>query len=389
MKNIKVADLQDGMMFDKPVYVDGENLLVPPHIPIKQKDIDRLLKWDVEEIQTEGEVVPQEKEEKDGGKDGGSSVARKEQNKLMEVLEAQADKEMLDLYYDSVNSLNSCFENVKNNEYVNTEHIDQVVSKLIPSIKDKKDEMISFLILSGHGEAQLAESSVNSTILSVFIAQSLKMTSHRINQLAYASLLHDVGMMKIPEQVINKKAKLTDNELKVIQTHPVYSFNIITKVLKYPVEVGRIAVQHHERWDGNGYPKKVSGEKIDLSARILSVTDAFEAMVSVRPYRNSMIGYKAMRQLLNDNSRRFDSKVLNTFIKIMGIYPIGSIVLLNDASIGRVISTHSKAPLRPEIRLLLDADGRKYKKENAYIDLMEDKSLFIARAINPSEIETE
>ena len=384
MKTVKVTELKDGMMFDQPVYVDGENLLVPPNIPIKQKDIDRLLKWDVEEIQTEGDVIPNEDESKPG-----TSSGRRGKNKLMEVLDAQADKELLDLYFNSVGNLNTAFEQVKNNEYVNTDKIDEIVSELIPAIKDRKDEMISFLILSGHGESQLAESSINSTILSVFIAQSIKMTSHRINQLAYASLLHDIGMMRIPEQVLQKKGKLTENELKVIQTHPVYSFNIITKVLKYPVEVGRIVLQHHERWDGKGYPKQLSGEKIDLSARILSVTDAFEAMVSVRPYRNSMIGYKAMRQLLNDNSRRFDSKVLKTFIKIMGIYPIGSIVLLNDASIGRVISTHSDAPLRPEIRLLMDARGNKFTEREAYVDLIKDKSLFIARAINPNEMDTE
>lgn len=388
MKTVKVTELKDGMMFDKPVYVDGENLLVPPNIPIKQKDIDRLLKWDIEEIQTEGNIVGTGGDGTSGGA-AGTGRSRRGQNKLMEVLDAQADKALLDMYFNSVSALNAVFTQVKNNEYVNTEKIDEIVANLIPAIKDRKDEMISFLILSGHGESQLAESSVNSTILSVFIAQSIKMTSHRINQLAFASLLHDIGMMKIPEPVLQKKEKLTENELKVIQTHPVYSFNIITKVLKYPVEVGRIVLQHHERWDGKGYPKQIPGEKIDLSARILSVTDAFEAMVSVRPYRNSMIGYKAMRQLLNDNSRRFDSKVLKTFIKIMGIYPLGSIVLLNDASIGRVVSTHSNAPLRPAIRLLMDANGNKYSEREAYVDLMQDKSLFIARAINPNEMETE
>jgi HD-GYP domain-containing protein (c-di-GMP phosphodiesterase class II) len=306
----------------------------------------------------------------------------------MKVLDAQADKKLLDLYFNSVKMLDKIYTGIRENEAVEGEGIERIIDDLIPAIKDRKDEMISFLILSGRGASPLAESSVNTAIISVFIAQSIKMTAHRINQLAFASLLHDIGMMRIPEQVLQKKGKLTENELKVIQTHPVYSFNIITKTLKYPVEVGRIALQHHERWDGNGYPKQLSGEKIDLSARILSVTDAFEAMVSVRPYRNSMIGYKAMRQLLNDNSRRFDSKVLKTFIKIMGIYPIGSIVLLNDASIGRVVSTHSNAPLRPEIRLLIDPQGNKYGEREAKVDLIQDKSLFIARAINPNEMDT-
>ena len=385
MNTFKVSELKDGMMFDQPVYVDGENLLVPPNVPIKQKDIDRLIKWDIEEINTEGEIIPNE----EGVAAGRSGYASKEQSNLMKVLDAQADKELLDLYFNSVKVVDSVYKSIKENEPVENEGVDRVVNDLIPAIKDRKDEMISFLILSGHGEAPLAESSVNTTIISVFIAQAFKMTSHRINQLAFGALLHDIGMMKIPDQLLQKSGKLTDNELKVIQTHPIYSYKIITKTLRYPEEIGNIALQHHERWDGNGYPNQLKGEDISLSARIVSVADAFEAMVSVRPYRNSMIGYKAMRQLLNDNSRRFDSRVLKTFIKIMGIYPIGSIVLLNDASIGRVISTHSNAPLRPTVRLLIDSRGRTLEKKKEIIDLMHDKKLFIARAINPSELEVE
>ena len=385
MKTFKVSELNDGMIFDKPVYVDGENLLVPPNVPIKQKDIDRLVKWDVEEITTEGKAIQSGVSDEDEGGRYGSN----EQSNLMKVLDAQADKKLLDLYFNSVKVLDNVYKTVRDNEPVDNEGVDRVIDGLIPAIKDRKDEMISFLILSGHGEAPLAESSINTTIISVFIAQTFKMTSHRINQLAFGALLHDVGMMKIPEQLLQKTDKLTDNELKVIRTHPIYSHKIITKTLRYPEEIGNIALQHHERWDGNGYPNKLKGEEINLPARIVSVADAFEAMVSVRPYRNSMIGYKAMRQLLNDNSRRFDSRVLKTFIKVMGIYPIGSIVLLNDASIGRVISTHSDAPLRPTVRLLIDSRGRALEKRKEIIDLKQDNKLFIARAINPSEIEVE
>lgn len=385
MKTFKVSELNDGMIFDKPVYVDGENLLVPPNVPIKQKDIDRLVKWDVEEIKTEGKAIQSGVSDEDEGGGYGSN----EQSNLMKVLDAQADKKLLDLYFNSVKVLDNVYKTVRDNEPVDNEGVDRVIDGLIPAIKDRKDEMISFLILSGHGEAPLAESSINTTIISVFIAQTFKMTSHRINQLAFGALLHDVGMMKIPDQLLQKTDKLTDNELKVIRTHPIYSHKIITKTLRYPEEIGNIALQHHERWDGNGYPNKLKGEEINLPARIVSVADAFEAMVSVRPYRNSMIGYKAMRQLLNDNSRRFDSRVLKTFIKVMGIYPIGSIVLLNDASIGRVISTHSDAPLRPTVRLLIDSRGRALEKRKEIIDLKQDNKLFIARAINPSEIEVE
>jgi hypothetical protein len=100
-----------------------------------------------------------------------------------------------------------------------------------------------------------------------------------------------------------------------------------------------------------------------------------------------MIGYQAMKNLLSDNSRRFDPDVLKSFIRIMGIYPIGSIILLNNKAIARVAEIHKDAPLRPLIRMLIDENGKAYEKdEGALIDLLSEKSLFIARALDPKEI---
>ncbi len=378
MKTFKVSDLQEGMRFSEPVYIEEDSLLVPPNVPLKQKDIDRLKKWRVDEVETDGDVI----------KDAVNKTKELERNGgiIDEILGAQADSELLEFYQEMVSKLDVIFTKVKNEEHVENSQIDEIVNRAVKEIRDKKDEIISFIILRGKGRTELARSSVNCMVLSVAVAHQLKLVTHKIIHLAIAALLHDIGMMKIPDAILNKSGKLTENEMKVMQTHTVHSYRIITKQFKYPEEVGLIAVQHHERWDGKGYPKRISGKDITLSSRILSVADAFEAMVSVRPYRNSMIGYKAMRQLLNDNSRRFDSEILKVFIKTMGIYPIGSIVLLNDASIGRVISTHSDAPLRPALKLIVNSNGNKCVKDDIVVDLLEEKSLFITRAINPQEI---
>ena len=378
MKTFNVSDLKEGMKFSEPVYIEGDSLLVPPNVPLKQKDIDRLVKWRVDEVETDGDVI----------KEAVNKTKEQEQNGgiIDEILGAQADSELLEFYQDMVSKLDVIFTKVKNDEPVENSKIDEIVNRAVKEIRDKKDEIISFIILRGKGKTELARSSVNCMVLSIAVAHQLKLVSHKIIHLAIAALLHDIGMMKVPDAILNKNGKLTENEMKVMRTHTVHSYRIITKQFKYPEEVGLIAVQHHERWDGKGYPKRVAGKDIMLSSRILSVADAFEAMVSVRPYRNSMIGYKAMRQLLNDNSRRFDSEIIKVFIKTMGIYPIGSIVLLNDASIGRVISTHSDAPLRPALKLIVDSNGHKCVTDDIVVDLLEEKSLFITRAINPQEI---
>ncbi|HQG40991.1 MAG TPA: HD domain-containing phosphohydrolase, partial [Spirochaetales bacterium] len=157
--------------------------------------------------------------------------------------------------------------------------------------------------------------------------------------------------------------------------------------LGYPDEVGVIVLQHHERWDGEGYPRKLKGAEIDILARIVSVADAFEAMISEKPYRNSMIGYQAMKHLMSDNGRRFDPDVLKAFLQSMGVYPVGSLVLLNNSAIARVVENHAQAPLRPKIRLLVDATGTVFQEhEGSMIDLLKEKALFIVRAISPQEL---
>ena len=126
----------------------------------------------------------------------------------------------------------------------------------------------------------------------------------------------------------------------------------------------------------------MKGEDISLFARIVTVADAYEAMVGERPYRNSMIGYTAMKNVLSDNGRHFDPQVLKAFLESMGIFPIGSIVQLNNSSIGRVSENHADAPLRPKIELLIDEFGTQIEGSEM-VDLLSKKNLFIVKAIDP------
>lgn len=378
MIKLKIEELKPGMRFSEAVYIEDDSLFVPAEVAIKAKDIDRLRKWGIDEVNTKGHKINDEFLRK-----GDSSV-------FHGILSASADTGVLQIYTYAVSLLETIFEAIKNGEgRIGKDQIDSIVNKVLPLIVEKKEEMLGFIILSGQNEASLSVSSVNCMILSVIIGLEIKLPTLKLISLSVAALLHDIGMMQIPDGIKKKKGDLEEQERKLLNTHPLYSYKIITENLKYSNEIGKIASQHHERWDGQGYPRSVAGKDIHLYSRIITVADAFEAMISKRPYRNSMIGYHAMRQLLNDNSRRFDSNVLKVFIKTMGIYPIGSIVLLNDASIGRVTGVHRDAPLRPKLRIIIDKDGGKVSGKGPEIDLLQVKHLFIAKAINPEELEAE
>ncbi len=373
MKTIRTADLRDGMKFDKPVYVDGENVFVPPNIPIRQKDIDRLLRWEITEVNTEGDLAADEPAKP---MDAFGASALKE---------SSGDKKSLDVYLRSIDEYEHLLTDFTEGREPDRTKIDGIVNQLIERIKENRNEMIQLILMGGRTERKISASVVNVTILSTIMGMVLRFTSHRLIQLTTAAFLHDIGMQKVSKEILAKKEKLSPEELNQIRTHPIHSYRMISKELKYPEEIGIIALQHQERWDGQGYPRHLRGEDINIASRIVSVADAYIAMINEKPYRNSMIGYSAMKAVLNDNGRHFDPKILKAFLESMGIYPIGSIVQLNNSAIGRVVEIHTEAPLRPVVELIIDEYSNTLTEREA-VDLLVKKNLFIVKAVDPKAV---
>jgi HD-GYP domain-containing protein (c-di-GMP phosphodiesterase class II) len=373
MKKIPLTSLKPGMIFSKPVYVDEDNMLVPADIAIREKDLRQLGSWGVKIVETDGVLVMPKPNPEPGT---GASPAQ--------TPSAGPAADITALYTDLVKRLNLLFMNIAAGSTVNPKSVDNLVARLFQIFRNERKSIESFILGAEGGGLEMAKSSINAAIFSVFIAQELKLPTQKIVQITAAALLHDVGMLRLPKELTGKRGGLSAAEIQAMRNHPVYTYQILTREIGCPEEIGRIAQQHHEHWDGQGYPGGIAGNDIDLGARILSVADAFEAMVSKKPYRNSMVGYEAMKNLLSDNQSRFDPVVLKAFVRIMGIHPIGSLVLLNNGSIGKVTEVRSEVPLRPKILILQDKEGNR-QKNGEILDLLIEKSLFITRALNQKE----
>jgi HD-GYP domain-containing protein (c-di-GMP phosphodiesterase class II) len=418
MKKIPVSSLHPGLAFSGPVYIEGNNLLVPAGLAIRKKDLDRLNAWGIDTVESDGEMMapavadhkkpglalaePGPSPKAAGKKAAGTPDAaaptgpvlapppaqpRKAVSSTLSLAEVQENAGAYRSYLDLIERLDEVFSNISSGISVEVRSIDNITTRLLQAVRDQRDSMIGYILggeVAGH---EMAKNSVNAAILSALIAQEMKLPGHKIMQIITGALLHDVGMLRLPKEILDKKGGLSEAEFQRMQAHPLYTHKIVSKELLYPEDVGLIALQHHERWDGEGYPRRLSGAAIDIGARIVSVADAFEAMVSQKSYRNSMMGYQAMKNLLSDNSRRFDPDVLRSFIQTMGIYPIGSIILLNNGSLGRVSEVHGEAPLRPKVRVLVDEFGKVFRQdEGDLVDLLTEKSLFIAKAVDPREL---
>ena len=371
MKTIKVSNLHPGMKFDQPVFIEGDNVLVPTGVAIKDKDIERLSRWDIEEVFTEGSEI--------------AEVAAEAELKDSPAWLPPREEKYLKIYRSAVEKVDAIFQDISDETYLNHEPIDSVVKEMLDVLRQSKNEMIQLILLGEWVERRLSVSAINCMIISAVIGNTMRLASHRLLQLATGALMHDVGMMKVEKGILEKQGKLSGAELTKIRTHPVMGYQIISKDMKYPEDIALVALQHHEHWDGRGYPRSLKGEDITLFARVVTVADAYEAMVSERPYRNSMIGYSAMKNVLSDNGRHFDPQVLKAFLESMGVFPIGSIVQLNNSSIGRVSENHAEAPLRPKVELLIDELGTQVESTE-FLDLFSKKNLFIVKAIDPKMI---
>ncbi len=374
MKKIPIDDLKPGQRFSKPVYVDGENLFVPEGLEIKDKDIERLRKWDVKVVHSDGEPLS----------DDPMSALNAF---FLQAFNSPAQKAITKSYADLRNRMLEQFGRVRSGQDVQQDSFNSIVDTLLLTLQRGANDVIQYMLYGMQGECGEVENALNTTLLAILIGQQMQMQRHRILVVATGALLHDLGMLRLSPEIVNKQERLTAEDLRAIQTHPVHSYRILTKELGYSDEIGLVALQHQERWDGNGYPRRLAGEGIKLEARIIAVADSFVAMVSSRPYRSSMIGYTAMRNLLKDNGTRFDPNVLKVFIKVLGIYPIGSIVLLSDSSVCRVIENRSDAPLKPLVKTMIDAGGNEFRDDTGpVVDLMKEKAVFVAKAVDANSL---
>ncbi|MDR2942982.1 MAG: HD-GYP domain-containing protein [Treponema sp.] len=385
MNKINTDTLRAGQVFSAPVYSEGSSLLVPAMIPLLQRDIDFLYTWGIEAVSTEGYALSDE-EIASAAIQAASSEPADLGDVQISISDVKQNSSQYRAYKSLIEKLDSVFIGIKNGVDMEMRVVDNIGAQLLKDLREYPNNFIGY-ILGGEVEGkELAKSSVNTAILSALTANELHLPNHKISNIVSGALLHDVGMFRLSKGITEKKGGLSDAEFEQIKSHPLHSSKIVSKELFGNQEVNLIALHHHERWDGNGYPDHLSGQAIDMGARIVSVADAFEAMVSKKSYRESMVGYQAIKNMLADNARRFDPAVIMAFTKIMGIYPIGSIIRLNDESVARVLSVNSNAPLRPVVELLMDKTGKVFKSgKGEVIDLLVKKTLFIKKAIDPAE----
>jgi HD-GYP domain-containing protein (c-di-GMP phosphodiesterase class II) len=187
-------------------------------------------------------------------------------------------------------------------------------------------------------------------------------------------LLHDVGKMRVAEEVLNKPSKLSDKEWKQMQAHVIFGRNLLMESpdIGHTVDV---AYSHHERIDGKGYPRGLDGSQLSEYTKIVSLADSFDAMTANRVYSKAMTSSAAVKEIYASRGTQFDENLALQFIKVIGLYPPGTVVELSNGFLGIVLERSQKYQRLPKVLLLKDASGSEIKKELIDLSLIEQDKM--------------
>lgn len=217
---------------------------------------------------------------------------------------------------------------------------------------------------------------VNVCVMSVIMGLAFRYDQARLAELGVGSLLHDIGKVKISKEIINKPGKLTEEERKEVEKHTEYTFEILRERQDISYLSALIAYEHHERFDGLGYPLGLKTDQIHEYAKIVAVADVYDALVTDRCYRPRMHSYQAAEIIQASSGTHFDSTVVKAFMDNIVIYPVGSPVELSNGTRGVVAKINKQMPARPVVIVFYDQNGNHLNKPQQ-VDLTENLILFI------------
>lgn len=248
------------------------------------------------------------------------------------------------------------FEEARMGNSVSVQDVEPLVDEISQSVMRNSSAMLSITRIKSIDDYTYLHSVA---VCALMIALGKQMNYQGdFHSLGMAGLLHDVGKTGIPEDVLNKPGKLTDEEFELIKGHPYHGW----KVLKESSGVDEIALDvclhHHERVDGTGYPDKISGDKLSLVARMGAVCDVYDAITSERCYKKGWDPADALKKMTSWKDGHFDDKVFNAFVKTIGIYPTGTLLKLKSGRLAVVTEQSEKSLLKPKIKIFYSGTSK-------------------------------
>ncbi len=248
----------------------------------------------------------------------------------------------------------------------NIEHTKMLVENIIDEMMDNKDLIINMVDLKMFDDYTYYHS-VNVAVLSIVMGISLNLSKKELYNLGLGALLHDIGKVFVPKDILNKKGQLSNEELSEVQSHSERGYHYLREIWDIPLKSYMAVLYHHEKFDGSGYPKGKKTTEIHLFGRIIAIADVYDALISDRPYRKALLPSEAVEYVMGGSGILFDPDLVKVFVKKVAPYPLGTCVKLSNGDVGIVIENYEDACLRPKLKLFMK------RQEESILDLKSDE----------------
>ena len=379
---IKISELLKGhFVVDIAKQRGTFNLTSPGHIKninvidnLRSKGVESLLIDDSKTLtfDTAGNIIANEKV-------NTTLVANNTSPVFLEITKAKK------LFNESKNIQRQIFADAQQGRELNLTPVIEITNQTIDTVFKNADALACVINIRKKDE-YLLEHSVSVSVLMTIFSRFLKIDKNIIQQLSVGAFLHDVGKINIPDKILNKPGKLTDDEFTVMKSHVNHSIKIIESTPGISELSLEVAALHHEKLDGKGYPFNIPKEKITKYGRMIAICDIFDALTANRCYKDGyshLKSFSILRSLAQKN--HLDSRLVDLFIKCMGVYPVGSLVELSSNKLAIVESRNDGDPTNPKVRSFYNAlDGRYVMAED--IDLSSDED-FIVKGVRADDFD--
>jgi len=291
------------------------------------------------------------------------------------TIEKEDDREVAKrIFFQTIGTIKEVITNIKGNQYADVRKLKRLAQKAIHLVIEDESILMGMTMIKNYDEYTFNHS-VNVSIYSLAIGKRLRFSKKTLTELGITALLHDIGKSKIPREVLNKPAALNDEEWELMRKHPLMGVEVVLNLKQLGEINPRMVVgifDHHLMPDLSGYPKLFRKKEVSLFGRIIQIADAYDAMTTPRIYKK--IPYtpeQALAVMLRERVTHFDPLLLKIFIGLVGVYPVGSLVLLNTREIGIVYKTNSESTwLDRPVVILVDRDEKGDAKKEL-VDLTE------------------
>lgn len=337
MRYVPIYCLREGMRLGRNIYSSDGVTLLTKDVRLTDEYIKSLEKLGVNGVYIEDTI--------------SYDIAIK--SVISDELRVQAVKSIKGIYNDPSNVSNS----------ITT--VENLAKSIIYEILNNKNIMVNMVDIKTFDDYMYSHS-VNVAVLSSVIGMSMHLDNTKIEKLTASALLHDIGKVFMPKDIVNKVEKLTKEEEKLYKSHPEKGYRYIKQYYTVPVTTYVGILQHHERYDGYGYPDGKRGEEISKFGRVLCLCDAYDNLVSERPNKKAYLPSDAIEYIMANNGQIFDPKLVKIFLRRVAPYPLGTILKLSNGERAIVIGNNEECSTRPTVRNL---------ENNTVYDLTYDKKL--------------